>query len=173
MQGKKRFGLGVILSLVLISCSPTYTVKTQLISSPTSSAMGQTLPISAQAVIGDRAIDLEVARTAQQQAIGLMYRTSLADNRGMLFAFESPQPMRFWMKNTLIPLDMIFLRDGKVVAIAQAVPSCKTKTCPTYGTDLPVNQVIELRGGRAKEIGLKVGDQVKIKFLDSKSFKSQ
>lgn len=170
-QGEKtKFGLGVILCLFLISCSPTYKSKVELISSPEahSANMGQTLPISAQAVIGDRSFDLEVARTPQQQAIGLMYRTSLADNRGMLFAFESPQPLRFWMKNTLIPLDMIFLRDGKVMAIAQAVPSCKTKTCPTYGTDLPVNQVIELRGGLTKEIGLKVGEQVKIKFLNSK-----
>ena len=96
-----------------------------------------------------------------------MYRTSLADNRGMLFIFESPQPIRFWMKNTLIPLDMIFVRDEKVVAIAAAVPPCKTETCPSYGTPSPVDRVIELRGGVAKEIGLKVGDQVKINFLNA------
>jgi hypothetical protein len=161
--------LGVILSSWLMGCSPTLaTVQTIHISQAQPQQNGgQTLPISAHAIIGDRKIELEVARTQQQQAMGLMYRKSLADNRGMLFIFESPQPMRFWMKNTLIPLDMIFLRDGKVVAIAAAVPPCKTETCPSYGTPLPVDRVIELRGGVAKEIGLKVGDKVKISFLNA------
>jgi len=131
--------------------------------------LGQTLPISAQAIIAGRKFELEVARTPQQQATGLMYRTSLANNRGMLFLFVSPQPIRFWMKNTLIPLDMIFMRDGIVQAIAADVPPCKTTTCPTYGSDSAVNQVIELRGGSAAEIGLKVGERVKIKFFDSRS----
>lgn len=160
--------LGVILASLLMGCSPTLaTFQTIHISQAQLQNSGQTLPISAHAIIGDRKFELEVARTQQQQAIGLMYRKSLADNRGMLFTFESPQPVRFWMKNTLIPLDMIFLQDGKVLAIAAAVPSCKTKTCPSYGTQSPVDQVIELRGGLAKEIGLKVGDKVKINFLNA------
>jgi len=98
----------------------------------------------------------------------LMYRTSLADDRGMLFPFEPPQPVKFWMENTLIPLDMVFLQDGVVKAIAPSVPPCTTAPCSTYGPGTPVNQVIELRGGRAAELGLKVGERVKIKFLDSK-----
>jgi hypothetical protein len=73
------------------------------------------------------------------------------------------------MKNTRIPLDMIFLRDGKVQAIASAVPPCNTTTCPTYGPNSVIDQVIELRGGLATEVGLKVGDRVKIKFLNSHS----
>ena len=129
---------------------------------------GQTLPVSAQARVRERTIGLEVARTPQQQEIGLMYRTSLAEDRGMLFPFEPPQPVRFWMKHTLIPLDMIFLRDGVVKAIAAAVPPCTTQSCPTYGPATLINQVIELRGGRAAKLGLKVGNQVKIQFLDSK-----
>jgi hypothetical protein len=100
--------------------------------------------------------------------MGLMYRTTLADDRGMLFPFEPPQPVSFWMKNVRIPLDMIFLRDGEVKAIAASVPPCTAEPCPTYGPPTAVNQVIELRGGRAAELGLKVGDRVKIKFLDSK-----
>jgi hypothetical protein len=94
-----------------------------------------------------------------------MYRTSLADNRGMLFVFAAPQPTKFWMKNTLIPLDMIFLRKGQVVAIEAAVPPCKSVTCPTYGTDTPIDRVIELRGGTTAQINLKVGDRVKIQYL--------
>lgn len=160
--------LGIVLSSLLMGCSPTLaTPETIHISQEPQQNGGQMLPISAHAIIGDRKFELEVARTQQQQAMGLMYRKSLADNRGMLFIFESPQPIRFWMKNTLIPLDMIFLRDGKVVAIAAAVPPCKTETCPSYGTESPVDRVIELRGGLAKEIGLKVGDQVKINFLNA------
>lgn len=156
------------MSSLLIGCSPTLaTVQTIHISQAQPQNLGQTLPISAHAIIGDRSFELEVARTQQQQAMGLMYRKSLAHNRGMLFTFEPPQPVRFWMKNTLIPLDMIFLRNGKVVAIAAAVPACKTKTCPTYGTQSPVDQVIELSGGLTKQIGLKVGEQVKIKFLNA------
>ena len=131
------------------------------------SQLGQNLPISAYITIAGRKLELEVARTQQQQAMGLMYRTSLADNRGMLFVFNSPQQTKFWMKNVRIPLDMIFLRNGKVQAIAASVPPCNTKNCPTYGPDSAIDRVIELRGGLAAELGLNVGDRVQIKFLDS------
>lgn len=131
--------------------------------------MRQSLPIEAQAKIAGKIIQLEVARTPQQQAIGLMNRTSLADDRGMIFLFNPPRPTQFWMKNTLIPLDMVFLRNGVVKSIAQNVPPCKADPCPTYGsaTEL-IDQVIELRGGRAKELGLKAGDRVPVNFLKVK-----
>jgi hypothetical protein len=132
-------------------------------SSPTNT--GQMLPVSAQVEIGGQRIALEVARTPQEQAMGLMYRSSLEPNRGMLFDFNPPQPVNFWMKNTIIPLDMVFLKDGEVKAIAPDVPPCTTTPCPTYGPEVPIDQVIELRGGRAAELGIKVGDRVSIKFL--------
>jgi hypothetical protein len=81
----------------------------------------------------------------------------------MLFLFPEPRPAQFWMKNTLIALDMIFIQDGEVVAIAPNVPPCKREPCPTYGTDQLVHQVLELRAGRAEELGLAVGDSIKIK----------
>ncbi len=162
----------MVLGILLIGCSsPTPATPPLATPSPvveTRMDLGQKLPISAQAIIAGRTIGLEVARTPQQQAMGLMYRTTLADDRGMLFPFEPPQPVSFWMKNVRIPLDMIFLRDGEVKAIAASVPPCTAEPCPTYGPPTAVNQVIELRGGRAAELGLKVGDRVKIKFLDSK-----
>ncbi|MEP0796035.1 DUF192 domain-containing protein [Trichocoleus sp. DQ-A3] len=130
--------------------------------SPAQNKRGQTLPISAKATMAGQVIQLEVARTPQQQQMGLMYRTSLADDRGMLFLFNPPQPINFWMKNTLIPLDMVFMLDGVVKEIVADVPPCKTSLCPTYGPNTPVNQVIELRGGRAAELGLKAGDRVTI-----------
>jgi uncharacterized protein len=150
--------VGIMLSVTLISCDATSNAMPE-------ASGGQNLPISAQVAIGDRILKLEVAKTVEQQAIGLMYRTSLADDRGMLFEFSPPQPVRFWMKNVAIPLDMIFIKDGKVKAIAAAVPPCNTIPCPTYGPGTLIDRVIEVRGGRAKELGLKVGTPVNIKFV--------
>lgn len=164
--------LGMVLSVLLIGCSsptpaqPGTGTRGSEVKGTLNS--GQQLPISAQATIAGRTIGLEVAQTPSQQAIGLMHRTTLADDRGMLFPFEPPQTVSFWMRNVSIPLDMIFMRDGQVQAIAASVPPCTTDTCPTYGPETAVNQVIELRGGRAAELGLNVGDQVQIQFLDSK-----
>lgn len=109
---------------------------------------GQTLPFS-----------VEVARTSAQQARGLMFRTSLADDRGMLFPFPDNRMASFWMKNTVIPLDIIFIRaDGRIENIA-------ANTTP-YSTDpvestAPVAAVLELRGGLAAERGIKAGDRVR------------
>ncbi len=122
----------------------------------------QILPISAQARFGETVIRLEVARTPAEKATGLMFRQALPDDRGMLFPFEPARPVQFWMRNVPVPLDMVFLRAGEVKAIAAEVPPCTTPTCPTYGPATPVNQVIELRAGRAAELGLAVGDRVVI-----------
>lgn len=160
--------LGIMLGVLLLGCSSTPAIlpsTPEQVKAPVN--LGQILPISAQAIISGRKIELEVAQTQEQQATGLMYRTTLPDNRGMLFSFDSPQPVRFWMKNVRIPLDMIFLKDGEVKAIAASAPPCTAEPCSTYGSGTAVNQVIELRGGRAAELGLKVNDEVKIKFLDS------
>lgn len=128
---------------------------------------GQLLPITAEADLAGTTVQLEVAETRQQQALGLMYRTELADDRGMLFPFEFPRRASFWMKNVPISLDMIFLLEGQVQAIAENVPPCEAEPCPTYGPgSLLVDQVIELRGGRAAEIGLQPGDSVEIRQIE-------
>ena len=162
--------IGVII--FLLGCSPTLPVAnssgvtaTLASQSPTATQSAQVLPISARARIADRPIELEVAKTSEQQAIGLMYRTSLADDRGMLFEFKPARWVNFWMKNCKISLDMIFLRDGVVTAIAPESPPCTTDPCPTYGPDTAVDRVIELRGGRAAELGVKVGDRIAIEFF--------
>lgn len=140
-------------------------------SSPSSTSeqvqLGQSLPISAQVMLGEEMIDLEVATTAREQAIGLMFRPEIPDNRGMLFPFEPPRPVNFWMRNVQVPLDMVFLRQGEIVAIAHSVPPCTTTNCPTYGPDTPVDSVMELRGGRADELSLAEGDTIDIQFLSS------
>lgn len=159
----------VAMSLLLLGCSsPTVTspeVDTAELSSTPHSA-GQMLPIEATVLIGNELIELEVARTPDQQAVGLMFRESLADSRGMLFPFPEPKPTRFWMKNTQIALDMIFIRDGKVLAIASDVPPCTSDPCPSYGTEELVDHVLELRAGRATELGLEVGDLIQINYLE-------
>lgn len=126
---------------------------------------GQQLPIEAEVVLGEQTIQLEVASTPQQQAIGLMYRSELADDRGMLFPFNPPRPVSFWMKNVEISLDMVFVTGGQIIAIAHNVPPCIAEPCPTYGPGRQVVQsVIELRGGRAEELGLEIGDPVAIQW---------
>jgi uncharacterized membrane protein (UPF0127 family) len=101
---------------------------------------------------------VEMARTAAQQERGLMDRRELAAGAGMLFPFDPPQPASFWMRNTLIPLDMIFIRpDGTIARVAaNTVPLSETPV----GVDEPVTAVLELRGGRAAELGIREGDRV-------------
>ena len=102
---------------------------------------------------------VEIARTGQEQQTGLMNRESLAPDRGMVFPFESPRMASFWMKNTLIPLDMIFVRaDGSIANIeANTVP---LSLDPVYSNG-PVGAVLEIAGGRSAELGIKPGDRVK------------
>lgn len=101
---------------------------------------------------------VEVARTDAQQEHGLMERRALAADAGMLFPFDPPRPASFWMRNTLIPLDMIFIRpDGTIARIAaNTVPLSETPV----GVEEPVTAVLELRGGRAAELGISEGGRV-------------
>lgn len=102
--------------------------------------------------------DVEMATTPEQQRLGLMNRTSLADNRGMLFIFAFPQPAAFWMRNTLIPLDIIFIdAQGIIVRIVkQATPL--TETPHESGED--VRAALELRGGLSTEKGIEPGNKI-------------
>ena len=101
---------------------------------------------------------VEVAETSQQQAKGMMFRTELPDNRGMLFPFVEVRMASFWMKNTVIPLDIIFIRpDGVIENIAENAEPYST--IPIEST-APVAAVLELRGGLTAEMGISAGDRV-------------
>ncbi len=161
--------LSILLSIFLMGCSMPTTAKPPSLTSgsqtPAPENLGQTLPISAKAIVPNgTTIKLEVAQTPEQQAMGLMYRPALPDDRGMLFGFPSAQPVSFWMKNVPVPLDMVFLHNGVVKYIQASAPPCASQPCPTYGPNTPIDKVIELRSGRAAELNLKVGDTVKIEF---------
>lgn len=155
------------LSFLVISCnfqSASVAGKDENIV-PDNTSLGQNLPLGAKFTVNEEIIELEVAQTPQQQAIGLMYRDSLPRNRGMLFIFTPPQNVSFWMKNVSISLDMVFLSNGVIQYIVTA-PPCSAEPCPLYSTNVPVDQVIELAQGRANELNLQVGDRLSIEMID-------
>ena len=101
---------------------------------------------------------VEVMRTRDELERGLMFRREMANDRGMLFDFGSPQPVTMWMKNTYLPLDMVFIAsNGRVVSVKQDAEPLSEKTIPSGGDVLGV---LELDAGTAKRIGLKPGDRV-------------
>jgi uncharacterized protein len=101
---------------------------------------------------------VELALTPEDQAQGLMYRESLPPRAGMLFVFDQPAPHHFWMKNTMIPLDMIWMDpSGKVLFISAGTPPCKGDPCPSYGPDSPAASVLEIAGGKAAKEKIAVG----------------
>jgi len=107
---------------------------------------------------GSHAFAVEVATSAEQLAQGLMYRRSLAADAGMLFDFGRVQPVSMWMKNTYIPLDMVFIAaDGRVVGVAErAVP----QSLAIIAAPAPVRAVLEVNGGTVARLGIRAGDQV-------------
>ena len=116
------------------------------------------VPLTVRSTTGEHRFTVEIAATAEQQARGLMYRRSLADQRGMIFPYDPPQPVGFWMKNTLIPLDIIFIRaDGRIARIAANTTPLSLESVPSGE---PVATVLEIRGGRAAELGIREGDLV-------------
>ncbi|PZQ43723.1 MAG: DUF192 domain-containing protein [Micavibrio aeruginosavorus] len=106
---------------------------------------------------------VELALTPQQQAKGLMFRETMAENAGMLFYFGGEAIRSFWMKNTLIPLDMIFIgKDGTIVNVhANAVPNDLT----AIKSEGPAAAVLELNGGTAGRLGIQAGDKVRHVFF--------
>jgi uncharacterized membrane protein (UPF0127 family) len=130
-----------------------------------------TEPAGAQAkmplvrIAGKNLVRLEVASTEAEIERGLMYRTFLPEDCGMVFLFTPPHPVKFWMYHTLISLDLLFVYNGKIVKICHEVPPCRSEhpgDCPTYpeGPALLASQVIEVNAGYAKRHGIKEGDSV-------------
>ncbi len=101
---------------------------------------------------------VEMATTGQERETGLMYRKELAEGRGMLFDFSPPQQVSMWMKNTFIPLDMIFIRaDGRILRIAENTEPQSEKIIPSGGL---TKGVLEVIGGTARKYGIEPGDKV-------------
>ncbi len=122
-------------------------------------ALAQTFePLSIVTRDGRHPFSVEVARNDADRAQGLMYRRTLAPDRGMLFDFGRTEPLSMWMKNTYIPLDMIFIRlDGTVARIAENAEPLSTRV---ISSGEPVSAVLEVAGGTAARLGIKPGDKV-------------
>ncbi|HZS85034.1 MAG TPA: DUF192 domain-containing protein [Stellaceae bacterium] len=141
----------ILLALLYPLAVATTPVEAQLVTFSSSE-------LTIETAGGKRHFTVEVARTPEQMAQGLMFRRSLPPDAGMLFEYARPQIASFWMKNTLIPLDMLFIAaDGRITGIhARAVPM----SLEPITSDTPVLAVLELNGGTAERLGIKPGDRV-------------
>lgn len=104
--------------------------------------------------------NLEVAMTKAELLRGLMYRNHLPEKTGMLFPFFPARTVNFWMKNTLIPLDMLFIRNQQVVHIITDASPCMADPCPSYNSVLPVDMVVELPAGTVRQYAINFGDPI-------------
>jgi uncharacterized membrane protein (UPF0127 family) len=112
----------------------------------------------------EKCFSVELAKTKQQRDYGLMNRKELSKDFGMLFIFDKEGIYPFWMKNTLIPLDIIWISENsEVVYIAQNVQSCRNLICPSVVPIAKAKYVLEINAGVCREIDLKVGDKLKIR----------
>jgi uncharacterized membrane protein (UPF0127 family) len=120
------------------------------------SADQNTLEIASKT--GVHAFSVEIAQNDAERAKGLMFRKELLEGKGMLFDFRHEQDVAFWMENTYIPLDMIFIRgDGRILRIAENTVPLSTRIIPSGG---PVRAVLEVIGGTSRKLGIAPGDRV-------------
>lgn len=117
---------------------------------------------SATFTIKHKKYNLDIARSATQLAVGLSNRKSICDKCGMIFIFNYDGVLPFWMKNTLIPLDMIWIdKDQEIVSIQTAnIEEDIENPLKVYTNDVPARYVIELKAGMAKELDLRIGDKI-------------
>ncbi len=117
--------------------------------------------------LNDQSYLIELADTDQSRAMGLMFREQMADDAGMLFIFPDTQQRAFWMKNTLIPLDILYFdQHRKLVSISENTPPCKNTTtrCPNYPSAKPAKYVLEINAGLSHKYGYKTGDELIIEL---------
>ncbi|MFO1431165.1 MAG: DUF192 domain-containing protein [Candidatus Competibacteraceae bacterium] len=104
---------------------------------------------------------VEIAQTLQERQQGLMFRTQLPLDHGMLFIQPQAAPAAFWMKNTYIPLDLLYFDStGRLQEIHAEVPPCTVPECPSYVSNGPIKYILELNAGSAQRLGLKPGAQL-------------
>jgi uncharacterized membrane protein (UPF0127 family) len=148
-------GTALMLAATVAACAPSGPSPSLL--SERSAAGLEQMTVDIRSGSRTHRFIVEVARTPQEQETGLMNRRSLGPDRGMIFPYDPPQPVSFWMKDTLIPLDMIFIRpDGGIARIATAVPLSLE---PVPAAE-PIQAVLEIPGGRSAELGISAGDRV-------------
>jgi uncharacterized membrane protein (UPF0127 family) len=144
---------------VVLACSPQAPAQNASTETGAQDPRAQTglreVPLTIRSKNQVHRFTVEVAATPEQQERGLMFRNSIAADHGMIFPYEPAQEVAFWMKNTLIPLDIIFIRgDGTIVRITKA----EAMDLTPLPSGEPIIGVLEIRAGRAAELGIKEGD---------------
>jgi len=119
-----------------------------------------------QVCFGDLCVEVEIADDHEEQKTGLMFRKKMDDDKGMLFVYQSEQKHVFWMKNTLIPLDMIWINKDKKIVDIQSVDPCEQDPCERYEPAYEALYVLEVNKGFADENGVKVGDTIELKNVN-------
>ncbi len=115
-------------------------------------------------------LKVEIAQTNAELERGLQYRQSMPRDEGMLFVFPQNVEAGFWMKNTLLPLDMIWINESQhVIHIEKNAPPCLQEKCPTYGPKDPIRYVLETNAGFADATNLQIGQEVKFFLVDKKA----
>lgn len=148
----------IALILILVGCSEQ--TEEQMI------PQDNTSPGSPQVCLGERCYTVEIADTNAKRQLGLMNRGRLDSDSGMLFVFEKEEIHTFWMKNTLIPLDMIWIdSDLRIVDIKEAEP-CRADPCPVYEPTGKALYVLEVNKGEAERIGFSIRDLVLFRNID-------
>lgn len=137
-----------------------------LLAMPLSGRAAEFQPLEIITKSGVQVFSVEMAKTEQERATGLMYRKELPEGKGMLFDFTPEQPVSMWMKNTYISLDMIFIAgDGRIIRIAENTEPESLKTISSGG---PAKGVLEVIAGTAKKFGIRPGDRVAHPLFSSK-----
>lgn len=116
----------------------------------------------ANVCINNNCFDVELAKTEKERSVGLMFREEMAENEGMFFIFEKPGNYGFWMKNTLIPLDIIWIdEDNKIVFMQKSAQPCKEgEDCKSINPNTVAKYVLEINAGLTDKLGLKEGDAI-------------
>ena len=112
-------------------------------------------------------VNVEIAADDATRAQGLMFRDRLRDATGMLFFFQQSAEQAFWMKNTLIPLDMVWIDEQKrIVHVKMDVPPCQADPCPSYAPGVPARYILELAAGTARQHHLAAGNVLRFENVD-------
>ena len=154
-----RLSVLPVAAALALAAAGTASFARPAVSAPAVTAVAAaTQPLSIQTAHGRRHFRVEIARTPDEQERGLMFREQLAPDGGMIFPLGRPRAASFWMKNTVIPLDIVFIRANGTVAriAANATPY----SLDTIDSGEPVASVLEIAGGRAAALGIAAGDRV-------------
>ena len=150
--------LNVILSIILFLTAVAFFVYAQ------NNNLKNNPDIIPKVCFENKCFNVEIAGTPKEREMGLMNREYLNPNSGMLFVFDQIGVYNLWMKNTLIPLDMIWIdKNNRIIFIKENAEPCKTEQCESFGSNKKALYILEINGGLTEEIGFEIGDEIEFK----------